>query len=276
PALSSDVPNRREHSALSGLSPRERFFLSGAYARNQLLDPLDKPRAVVTPALRPRRDRARVGAVDEHPAVELGALVRARAGLEAPHDLVDRVAMAVPRLAPDGDVTLHAATQVRDGQAALEVGKLLVVDRRELGVDEDRQRDLRLVRVSRIVANLDGTDLHRLVDLDRRQAGAVGVAHRLDEVVDELLHGGGGELLTRELACGLSQNRVTDLGDLADGHARTLARRAGMRCGPDRGRRVCADGLLDRAEASAAAARRQLALDPPRPARAAVAEAGAR
>ena len=109
-------------------------------------------------------------------------------------------------------------------EAALVVVELLVVDRREHRVDEDRERDVRLVRVARVVADLDRADRDRLVDLDRGEAGAVGVVHGLDEIVDELLRRRGCELFARELAGDLAKDRVPDLGDLADGHSvRTVA-----------------------------------------------------
>ncbi len=48
------------------------------------------------------------------------------AGLEAVHDLVDRVALTVPGLDTNVDVALHAAAHVRDAEAAFEVLELLV------------------------------------------------------------------------------------------------------------------------------------------------------
>ena len=49
---------------------------------------------------------------------------------------------------------------------------------------------------------------------------AVGIAHGFDEIVDECLHRRREELLARHFTCNLPQDRVTDLRDLADGHAR--------------------------------------------------------
>ena len=76
-------------------------------------DLLDERRLVVALELGPGRERARVGAVDEDLAVEVIDLVLVGAGLEAVHDLVDRVAVAVPGLDADVDVALHHAAQVR-------------------------------------------------------------------------------------------------------------------------------------------------------------------
>src|SRR4051812_43944872 len=246
-----------------------------ADARDQLLDLLDELRPMMALELGPCRERARIGAVDEDLAEQVVDLVLVGAGLEAMHDLVDRVAVAVPCLAADVNVALHLAAQVRHAETALVVVEQLIVDGREHRVDEDGQRDLRLVRIARVVADLDRADLDRLVDLDRGEPGAVGVVHRLDEVVDARLHRGGRELFTRHLARDLTKDGVADLGDLADCHgAATLAHRGGGGGGGCFG--ICADNFGDRGKPLSADAAGQLALDPAGPQRATVDEAGVR
>ena len=80
-------------------------------------------------------------------------------------------------------------------------------------VDDDGQRDRRLVRVARVVVDLDDGDAHRLVDLVGGDAGAVGGAHRVDEVVDERLDLRRRQLVGRQHPRRLAQHRVADGGD---------------------------------------------------------------
>ena len=94
---------------------------------------------------------------------------------------------------------------------------------RELGVDEDRQRDVRLVRIARVVLHVHGAEADRLVDLIGGDPGAVRVDHRLDEVVDEALDLGREELLLRQDPRRLAEDRVADRRDFPDGHARSQA-----------------------------------------------------
>src|SRR5204862_5689047 len=77
----------------------------------------------------------------------------------------------------------------------------------------------------RVVADLDRADPDRLVDLDRRQPGPVGIPHGLDEVIDERLDGWRDQFLTADLTCPLTQHGMRDFRDLAEGHSRTIAGR---------------------------------------------------
>jgi hypothetical protein len=121
-------------------------------------------------------------------------------------------------LDPQLDVAADDAAEVGHRQAALEVLELGLRERGQDRVDEDRQRDVGLVRVARVVLDLHHADLHRLVHLSGREAGARGVAHGLDHAVDEGLKAGRPQLLERDGAGLLAQDGVTDLGDLEDGH----------------------------------------------------------
>ncbi len=112
----------------------------------------------------------------------------------------------------------HVAAEVRDRQAALVDLDLLVVDGLDHRVDDDRQRDRRLVRVARVVVDLDRRDAHRHADLRGGDPGAVGGVHRVDQVVDQRLHLLTGELVGRHLPRPLAEQRVPDGEDLADGH----------------------------------------------------------
>ena len=82
-------------------------------------------------------------------------------------------------------------------QAALVDRRGLVVERLDHRVDDHGQRDRRLVRVARVVVDLDDGDPQQRADLVGREPGAAGGAHRLDHVVDQALDLGRGELLGR-------------------------------------------------------------------------------
>ncbi|MOA55790.1 hypothetical protein D3C78_1796430 [compost metagenome] len=85
----------------------------------------------------------------------------------------------------------------------------------ETRVDQNGQRNGRSVGVTGILAAaLDGHDGNRAVDLRSGEAQAVGVAHGLDQVVDEGLgfrkrQGFGAQFLGH-----LPQDGVTEFGDL--------------------------------------------------------------
>ena len=143
---------------------------------DELGDAGDEGVAVEALELLPRRQRRGVDdPVEEQPPVEVVALVLERAGGEAPLDLVVLVAVAVEVADAHVDVAEDVAAQVGHRQAALVDLDELVVERLDHRVDDDGQRDRRLVRVARVVVDLDDGDAHRLVDLVGGDAGAVGV-----------------------------------------------------------------------------------------------------
>ena len=75
----------------------------------------------------------------------------------------------------------------RHREAPLVARERLVRQRAQLRVHEHAERDVRLVRVPRVVVDLDAEHASRDADLGRREPGAVRRAHRLDEVVEERL-----------------------------------------------------------------------------------------
>ena len=60
------------------------------------------------------------------------------------------------------------------------------------------------------------------MDLDRREAGAVGVVHRLDHVVDELLSNGCLDFGAIEGTCFGAQHRMAHARNLEDRHGGTI------------------------------------------------------
>ena len=214
------APSRSRRTQLTITSKRRRDKSGlGADFRDELGDPLDERGLVMAVELGPRRERRWIGhAVDKDLAEQVIDLVLIGAGLQAMHHLVDRVAVAVPRLNADVHAALHEAAQVRDREAALVVVELFIGHRRQHRVHEHRERNVRLVRIARVVAHFDRADRDRFVDLDRCEAGAIGIVHRLDQVIDELLDLRRRELFAGEVPSGLAKNRMSELGDLADGH----------------------------------------------------------
>ncbi len=80
-------------------------------------------------------------------------------------------------------------------------------------VDHDGERDRRLVRVAPVVVDLDHGDAQRHADLVGGDAGAVGVAHRVDEVADQLLDLRRGDVGRVDLGGALAQHRMADRDD---------------------------------------------------------------
>ncbi len=132
-------------------------------------------------------------------AVEMVELVLERARREAAPDLVVLLAVTIEIAHPDVDVAHHVAAHVGDREAALVDLDQLLVERCHHGIDDDRQRDRRLVRVARVVGHLDRGDPDQLTNLGSSDAGTVGIMHRVDQVVDQLLSLRGGELVGRDL-----------------------------------------------------------------------------
>ena len=115
-------------------------------------------------------------------------------------------------------MALHGAAQVGHRQAALVDLGGFGVERLDHRVDDDRERDRRLVRVARVVVDLDHGYARQLADLVGGQPGAARGAHGRDQVVDELLELRGGQLVRRDLAGAFAQNGVPDGGDRPNAH----------------------------------------------------------
>ena len=86
-------------------------------------------------------------------------------------------------------VALHRPTKIRHGQAALVVLERLLGEKGDHGIDQDRERNRRFVGIPRVAR----PDLHREQpvrdsDLIGGNSGAIGRAHRVDQVVDPTLN----------------------------------------------------------------------------------------
>src|SRR5206468_5558286 len=114
----------------------------------------------------PGAERRRVAhAIDEELAEEMIDFVLKGSGRQAACDEIDVPPLAVPRAHAYLDVAEYFAPQVRHAEAPLVVAEELVADGLEHRVDENRERDVRLVRIARVVVHLDGADLHGPVHL---------------------------------------------------------------------------------------------------------------
>ena len=121
---------------------------------------------------------------------------------------VQPLPLAVVRLQANPRVPRHPAAHARHAQAALPVLHLLLGERRDFRVDIDRQRNVRGVRIARVLRHLHHHDLLRHVHLRGGQAGAVVFIHGLDHVVDELLYLRRRDLIRRHRLGDLPQHRV--------------------------------------------------------------------
>jgi len=151
------------------------------------------------------------------------ALVLPGGGGEAPNHLVVLGTVTVEVAHPHVDVAPHLAPQ-RHRQTALVDDDLLVVQRLDHRVDRHGQRDAGLVGVPGVVAHLHDGDAHRFAHLSGGQAGAVCVAHRGDQIVDQRLHLRRTHLGQRDVLSHLAQCRVADRQHLSDAHGLLLAR----------------------------------------------------
>ena len=183
------------------------------------LDGLHELRLVVALKLIPGRQRGGVvDKVDEQARMQVVDLVLHRARGEADAGHVDGLPVAIPGLDPNLSNPADDPAQIGHREAALVVGEGLLGQRFDHRIHEDGQRNIRFVRVPRVVANLERTDLQGFIDLGGGEPRAVGVVHRLDEVVDEPLPFGAEKPRPIDGVGGTAEHGVPDVGDLPDGH----------------------------------------------------------
>src|SRR5439155_13887396 len=128
----------------------------------------------------------------DHP-VQVVRLMLAHAREEVLGDDVDRLALPVVTLQTHRREAWHHPAHVRNRETPLPALLHLVGQRRDDWIDEDHQGHRRSVRVAGIAEHLDDGDLLERVHLGRREPGAIVLAHRLDQVVDEPLDGRRGD-----------------------------------------------------------------------------------
>ncbi len=153
----------------------------------------------------------RLEVVDVELALEVVELVLHGARQQARAHRLDALAVAVLGFDPDLLLALHVGHVAGHGEAALEVVALA------RGADDDGVDQL-----VELALDLDDTDLQGLADLRCRQAHAGRVAHRVREVVEQLVQvlAEAVDRLAHE-----AQPRVTEGQDGLDGHgARSIGR----------------------------------------------------
>ena len=130
--------------------------------------------------------------------------------------VIDRI--AVPGQSADVyfAVALHFSTQIGDAEAALIVLEHGIAYRRQYGVHQNREGNIRSIRVAWVIAYLDRADSKGLIHLIGSEACSIGSAHGRDQVINELLHLSALEHLGAEFCCGFAQDGVADLGNAED------------------------------------------------------------
>ena len=114
-------------------------------------------------------------------------LVLERACGQARGLYAERLSEPVPSVDADPHLAPDPPAKIRHAQAAFEHRRLLVGEKRQARVDEDRQREVRLVGVPRIVVHMDRGESNALADLGRGQTSPLRGVHGVDEVVDQRL-----------------------------------------------------------------------------------------
>ncbi len=169
---------------------------------------------------------------------------------------VDRIALPIERLEPNGRRPRDDAAHVGHGEATLPPVLGLVGERGHHRIDQHGERDGGRVGVPRVAVDLDHADLLQHVHLGGGETGAVVLTHRLDHVVDEALGLRGADLPAGHGRRDLTKHRMSEACDFQDGHdgsssrpnCSTAIRSARRRPGPPPSAdRRAAAGTTDRA-----------------------------
>src|SRR5216683_2474649 len=160
-------------------------------------------------------------------AVEMVAFVLHDAGMEALDLAIDCAAVERQAAIADAAGPRHGAAQAGDRQAALPTELDGPVERRDLGIDEHRKVERRIVRPAggTLGGDLEDDDAASDVDLRRGKAGAADIDQRLDHVGDQRLDVRSGRIGDRRRDA--AQDRVPHAGYLEDRHGLNMAARPG-------------------------------------------------
>src|SRR5262249_35221412 len=151
-------------------------------------------------------------------AVEMVTLVLHDPSVKALYFALDDLAVEAGSPVADTQVPRHDAAQPRNREAALPAERALAPKKLDHWVDQYRQI---LCAVARhlgdpLLRNAKDDEPSRLVDLRSREAGAAGVLHRFDHVLDQLTYPRRGWIGDR--AGGSSQDRMPHPRDLQKSH----------------------------------------------------------
>ena len=163
-------------------------------------------------------------------AVEMVAFVLDDPGVEALDLALDHFAVEPRSAIADPQMARHDPAQPGNREAALPAERPLAPDRLDHRVDQHRQilRDIAGHVAEALLRHLKDDDPVGLMDLRRGDAGAAGILHRLDHVLDEPAHPGRGRVVDR--AGDAAQYRVPHAGDLEQSHGCNMCRqRSGVK-----------------------------------------------
>ena len=160
---------------------RSRLVVASGFSSGSIFDPV--ARVLVEEGQRLERPHP----IEEQHAVEMIGLVLDDARRKIVRAQLDALAVPVERAHLDLARPRHAAADVGDAQAAFPVLDDVGADDGDLGVDDRERRRFRLVVLVAIVERGDEQP-EPLVHLRRGQTDAVILDHRVDHVVDQLLH----------------------------------------------------------------------------------------
>ena len=123
----------------------------------------------------------------------------------------------------------HAAPHVGDAETSFPVFDDVAADDGDFGIDDH----VRLGLLLDVVSGIERRDENAqpFVHLRGGQADAVILGHRVDHVVDELLHGGGLDVASFEGPRLGAQHGVAHARDLQDGHDRGIILRSPAKAG---------------------------------------------
>ena len=107
---------------------------------------------------------------------------------------IDVVAFAIPCLHMNARIARNLTTNTRNRQTAFHVVECVIVEEGDDRVDQNGERNARLVWVARVVVHFDCTNALVAQHLCCCQTGTICMAHGFNEVVNELLHFGRSQL----------------------------------------------------------------------------------
>ena len=113
-------------------------------------------------------------------------------------------------------VALNFSPQVWHAEAAFVILKHVGAHRRQYGIDQNGQWDVRAVRIAGVVANFDSAYAKRLVHLIGSKSCTVGGSHGRNQIIDELLNLTRSQSLSTEFRRRFAQHGMPDLGDIED------------------------------------------------------------
>lgn len=134
-------------------------------------------------------------------------------GCDSFHDPLERIAMTIQRPNPNMRAARDLTTKIRNRETSFVIQIPLWRQEFDIRIDANSQFRIRFVRIPRIIRDLHNENPPRLTDLRRRNTCAVGSPFGLDQIINEPLHFGGGQLSRCYLPATRAQDWMADLSD---------------------------------------------------------------